>query len=105
DVQDREGDDLAPRKGVANPPVERVRTVFGEPDDVRLRLDARQPPPQAGDSRPDEHRAEPEDQAPVEAALEQIEGERPGRDEKHEDPDRPVIEPVVELVAFANPAL
>ena len=39
------------------------------------------------------------------AALEQIEGERTRRDEEHEDPDRPVIEAVVELVVFADLAL
>ena len=34
----------------------------------------------------------------IEAALEQVEGERPGRDEEDENPDRPVIEPVIQLV-------
>ena len=40
--------------------------------------------------------------ARVEAALEQVEGQRTRRDEEHEDPDRPVVEPVVELVPVAN---
>ena len=38
----------------------------------------------------------------IEAVLEQIERQRAGRDEEHEDPDRPVVEPVIELVALAN---
>ena len=46
--------------------------------------------------------AEPQRHARVEAALEQIERQRPGRDEEDENPDRPVIESVIELVAFAD---
>ena len=50
----------------------------------------------------DEHRAQPQRHPRVEAALEQIEGERTGRDEEHENPDRPVVESVIELVALAD---
>ena len=53
----------------------------------------------------DEHGAKPERHARVEAALEQIERQRARRDEEDEDPDRPVIEPVIELVALADLAL
>ena len=34
--------------------------------------------------------------------LEQIEGEGAERNEEDEDPDRPVIEPIVELVAISD---
>ena len=61
--------------------------------------------PETGDAGADQHGAEPQRHARVEAALEQIEGERTGRDEEHEDPDRPVIEPVIELVALADLAV
>src|ERR1700674_4506790 len=105
DVQDRERDDLAPRKRVTDAPVERIGSVFGEPDDVRLWLDARQPPAQAGKSRSDHDGAKPQRHTRVESSLEQIEGERPRRDEEHEDPDRPVIESIVQLVALADSAL
>ena len=43
--------------------------------------------------------------ARVEAVLEQVEGQRPGRDEEHEDPDRPVRQPVPDLVALADAAI
>src|SRR6266446_10117048 len=105
DVQDRERDDLAPRKRVADASVERIGPVFGEPDDVRLWLDAWQAPAQAGESRSDHDGAEPQGHTRVESPFEQIEGERPRRDEEHEDPDRPVIESIVELVALADAAL
>src|SRR5262249_29287919 len=53
----------------------------------------------------DEHGAQPDRHARVEPVLEEIEGKRPRRDEEHEDPDRPVVEAVIELVAFADLAL
>ena len=62
-------------------------------------------PAQPGDAGADEHGAEPQRHPRVEAALEQIEGQRARRDEEHEDPDRPVIESVIELVALADLAL
>ena len=40
--------------------------------------------------------------ADIEPTLEQIERQRTWCDEEDEDPDRPVIEPVVQLVVFAN---
>ena len=94
--------DFAPRERVADAPVERVRPIFGEPDDVRPRLDARQPSAQPRDARPDHHRPEPQRHARIEAALEQIERERAGGDEEHPDPDRPVREAVGDLVALAD---
>src|ERR1700674_4389119 len=105
DVQDRERDDLAPCKRVTNAPVERIWPVFGEPDDVRPWLDARQAAAQAGECRSDQDGAKPQRHTGVESSLEQIEGERPRRDEEHEDPDRPVIESIVKLVTFADSAL
>ena len=45
---------------------------------------------------------EPHDHASVETPLEEIEHERARRNEEHEDPDWPVIEAVVELVAMAD---
>ncbi len=105
DIQQRERDDLTPGKRVADAPVERVGPILGEADDVRLRFDARERPAQAGDGRADQHRAQPQRHARVEAPFEQIEGERTRRDKKHENPDRPVIEPVIELVVFADLAV
>ena len=67
-----------------------------------LRLDARQPAAQAGDARPDEHRRQPERHPRVEAVLEEIERQRSGRDEEHPDPDRPVRQPVADLVPFPD---
>ena len=46
--------------------------------------------------------AEPERHAAVESPLEQVERQRARRDEEHENPDRPMVEPVVQLVARAN---
>src|SRR3954447_25180770 len=60
DIQDGERDHLAPRERVAHAAIERVRTIYGEADDVRLRFDARQRAAQAGDAGGDEDRAEPE---------------------------------------------
>src|SRR5262249_62396244 len=105
DVQHGERDHFAPRERVADASVERVRAILGEADDVRPRLDAGQPAAQSRDRRADEHSAEPQRYPRAEAALEQIEGERTGRDEENEDPDRPVIEPVIQLVAIADLAL
>ena len=105
DVQHREGDHLAPGERVADAAIQRVRTILGEPDDVGARLDARQPAAKPGDAGADQHGAEPQRHARVEAACEQIEGQRPGRDEEHQDPDRPVREPVTDLVALADRAI
>ena len=98
----RERDHLAPGERVADAAVERIRPILGEPDDVRLGLHAGQAAAQAGDAGAEHHDAEPQRHPPVEAALEQIERQRTWRDEEHEDPDRPVIEPVIELVALAD---
>ena len=38
----------------------------------------------------------------IEPAREEVEGHRPRRDEEDEDPDRPVVDPVIELVAVAD---
>jgi len=42
---------------------------------------------------------EPRAESAIEAVLEQVEGQRPGRDEDHHNPDRPVIDAVIGLVA------
>ena len=62
-------------------------------------------PRSARDAGADEHDAEPQRHPRVEAALEEIEGQRAGRDEEDEDPDRPVIESVIKLVALTDLAL
>ena len=102
DVQHRERDDLSPRGRVADAAIQRVRAILGEANDVRPRLAARQTAAQAGDRRADQHHTQPDEQARIEAALEEIERQRPWRDEEHENPDRPVIEPVVQLVPVTN---
>ena len=91
--------ELAPGQRVADAAIERVRQILSEADDVRRRLDARQAAAQSGDGRADSDHGEPQPHPPVESVLEQIEGQRTWRDEEHEDPDRPVIESVIELVA------
>src|SRR5262245_45511030 len=83
-------------------PIQRVWPILGEANDVRLRFDAGQPSAQASDGRADEDRAEPRRHPSIEPALEQIEGQRTWRDEEHEDPDRPVVETVVKLVALPD---
>ena len=45
---------------------------------------------------------QPEGHPRVETVLEQIERERTGGDEKHPDPDRPVRQPVADLVPFPD---
>ena len=94
--------DLAPRERVADAAVERVRTILGEADDVRTRLDARQLAAQTGDAGADEHRPEPQRHPRIEPAIEQVERQWAGRDEEHPDPDRPVREPITDLVPFAD---
>ena len=82
-------------RGVADAAIERVGSIFGEADDVRRGLAARQLAKETGDACPDQNDAEPRQQARVESALEQIECERAGRDEEDENPDRPVIDAVI----------
>jgi hypothetical protein len=105
DVEHREGDHLTPGQRVTDSAVQRIRTVFREPDDVRRRLDAGQTPAQAGDPRAGQDHAEPERHAAVEPSLEQIERQRTGRDEEHPDPDRPVRQTVAEFVARPDGAI
>ena len=102
DVQQRERDDRAPCEGVADAAIKRVRLVLGEADDVRRRLYAGQLPGDARDAGANEHDAEPRRHAAVEAVREQIEGERPGRNEEGPDPDRPVIQAIADLVPFPD---
>ena len=105
DVQQRERDRLAPGQRVADAAIERVRAIFGEADDVGPGLDAGQAAEQAGDAGAEQDDREPERHPAVEPALEQIERQRPGRDEEHEDPDRPVRQPVVDLVPLPDAAI
>src|SRR6266513_1256120 len=65
-------------------------------------LDAGQSAAQPGDPGADEDRPEPERHARVEAAIEEIEGERAWRDEEDPDPDRPVRDAIADLVVFAD---
>ncbi len=105
DVQHGERDHFAPRERVADAPIQRIRPILGEANDVRLGFDARQAAAETGNAGPQQDGAEPECHAGVEPALEQIEGERAWRDEEDKNPDRPVIEPVVELVVLADSPL
>ncbi len=88
----RERDDLAPRRRVADAPVERVRPVLGEADDVGRGSQPGSWPRSPAMPVPTSTTPSQAEQAGVEAALEQVEGQRPRRDEEDEDPDRPVIE-------------
>ena len=97
----RERDDFSPCRRVTHAAIERVRSILGEPDDVRSRLASGQTAAEAGDGGSDDDNAEPREEVSIEAALEQVERQRPGRDEEDENPDRPVIEPVMQLVARA----
>ena len=91
---------------VADAAVERVRAILGEADDVGPRLDARQlaqaarrcPVPSRTTRHPRRHPG-------VEPLLEQREGHRAGGDEEDEDPDRPVVQPIADLVALADLAV
>ncbi len=74
-------------------------------EDVRLRLDTRKPAAQPGDARANQDGEQPPLHPRVEAVLEQVERQRTRRNEENENPERPVIEPVVELVAVADFAL
>ena len=104
DVQHRKSNDLAPRERVAHAAIERVGPIFREPNDVGRGSTPGSRPRQAGDSGADQHGAEPQRHPAIETAFEQIEGQRPGRDEEHPDPDRPVREAVADLVALADAA-
>ena len=101
-VQHRKGDHLAPRQRVAHPAVQRVGPILGEAEDVRGGLDAWQLAAQPRDAGAGEHDRQPARHSPIESALEQVEGQRPRRDEEDPDPDRPVREPVGDLVAGAE---
>jgi len=75
-----------------------------KPDDVRLgstpgnRPRSPATPVRAAPHEPDRH-------ARIEAALEEIEGKRPWRNEEDEDPDGPVVESVMEFVPLPDLAL
>ena len=101
-VEQREGHHFAPGGGVADAPVQRVRPVLGEADDVGRRLASGQAAAQPGNAGPQQDEPKPHRHAAVEAVREEVEGERPRRDEEDENPDRPVIETVVELIALPN---
>ena len=92
----------APRKRVADASVQRVRPVFGEADDVGRRLDTRQLAEVPRNPGAGQHDAQPRGHAPVEAVREQVEGEGPGRKEERPDPDRPVVQPIADLVAWCE---
>ena len=51
---------------------------------------------------PTQHHRQPERHSPVEAVREEIEGQRPGRDEEHPDPDGPVRQPVADFVPYPH---
>ncbi len=105
-VQDRERDRLrstrtcsrhAGTAGWAGPRWKRM--MYG-----RARTPGRRPRRPAI-AAPDQDDPEPQRHAQIEPALEQIEGERARCDEEDEDPDRQVIDAVMEFVALADLAL
>src|SRR6185436_15588964 len=81
DVEHREGHDRTPRERVTDPPVEWVRPVLGEPDDVRRGFYPGQLACEAGDPGADEDDGEPRRHPPVEAVREEVERQRTRRDE------------------------
>src|SRR5258706_10299485 len=101
-VEQNEGQKIRPGGGVADAPIQRIRVVLGEAQDVGFGLDSGELPEPSGDSAYQQHDAEPDGHARIEPAREEIEGERARRDKKNEDPDGPVRDPVVRLVAFAK---
>ena len=104
-IQGRKRDYFPPSRRIANATVEGIRTILGEPDDIGLRLASRQAPPKCGDRRSAQDYGEPADHAAIESPLEEVECQRPGRDEKNKDPDWPVKNPIVALVSMPNRAL
>src|SRR4029079_1040476 len=89
----------APGGRVTDASIQRVRSIFSEPDDIRTRLAPGKATAKPGDWRSHQHDRQPHGQLPIESALDQIEGQRTWRDEEYKDPDRPVIEPVIQLVS------
>ena len=105
DVEHRERHHLAPGDRVADAAVKRVGPVLREPDDVGRRLAPGQPAAQPDIPVTATTAPSHDHHAGVEPPLEQVERERPRRDEKDENPDRPVVDAVVGLVAGADAAV
>lgn len=104
-VEQGEGDGDGPGEGVADAAVDGVGTVLGEAEYVGGGFDAGELAEEAGEAGANENDAEPCGHAGVEAVGEEVKGQRAGRDEEDEDPDGPVEEAVVELIAGAEFAI
>ena len=76
---------------------DKINATVEAPEDGVLGGIAAQP----GDAGHEHHDPQPGGHAPVEAALEQVERQRGGDDEADPDPDRPVRQPIADLVALA----
>ena len=94
--------DRTPGERVANPAIKRVGPILGKTDDVRTPLAPGEPASNPGYTGRDQNHTEPDRHSPIEPALEEVEGERPRHDEEDKDPDRPVTEPVIQLVPVAD---
>ena len=103
DVQHGKRDHLAPGERVADAAIDRVGTILGEADDVGLRLDAGKAAAQARRCPVPTSTAASQSAIRVSKPLrEEIERQRPGRDEEHPNPDRPVRQPVADFVPFPD---
>src|SRR5262245_57147750 len=102
DVQNGKGDDFAPRGRVTDAPIQRVRSIFGEANDVGARLASGKATAKPCDCGSHQYDREPYRQPSIESPLDQIERQRPWCNEEHENPDRPVIEPVIQLVSVTD---
>ena len=60
---------------------------------------------ETGETRQHEHREQPEQHRPIGPVGKEIERDGPGSDEEHPDPDRPMGEPVTDLIAGAKDAV
>ena len=102
DIQHREGDDFSPCRRVTHAAIERVRAILGEADDVGRGSHPGRRPRRPAMAVPTSTTPSHVMRSSIEAAFEQIEGQRAGRDEEDENPDRPVIEPVMKLVSVSD---
>ena len=85
--------------------VQGVRAILGEPDDVRDRLATGKLSRESRDAGTDEHEPQPDCHPRIKAGSEEVGRQRSWCNEEGEDPEWPVIEPVIEFVARAQLAL
>src|SRR5580698_3623272 len=102
EIQHRERDHDAPGEGVADTAIQRIRFVLDETDNVGPRLHAGQTAPQSGDAGSENHQAQPDQLALIEAPLEQLKSRWTGSEEEDKNPNGPVSQPVRRFVAVAQ---